>query len=267
MTAVHGIDFSGAQDAGDHIWLTRGRLDGGILRVHDVLPAAELPGGAQDRDAALAALRHLITASGRGAFGIDAPFGLPSKLVEDDGWHSFAAGFGDRFQDPEAFREACQAAGDQELRRVTDDETGTPMSPYNLRVYKQTYHVIRDVLAPLAEKGHARVLPVDDPTPGHPWLLEVCPAVTLEEEGIQEAYKGHGPDRREGRLRLLRQLEALHSISLPSRDLRARILEDPYGDALDSLVAAHAVARNVSDPSRLVPRGQGPYKLEGYVYV
>ncbi len=267
MTAVYGVDFSGAEDAGDHIWVTRGRLDGGILRVHDVSPATELPGGGQARDQALAGLRRMITDAGRGAFGIDAPFGIPAKLVKADGWHAFAAGFGDRFEDADAFREACQAAASDELRRVTDDEAGTPMSPYNLRIYKQTFHVIRDVLAPLAEDGTVHVLPMDEPEPGRPWLLEVCPAVTLAEEGIQEHYKGVGPDRREARLRLLRQLEALHSISLPSRDLRARILEDPGGDAIDSLIAAHAVARNVSDPSRLTPRGQGPYRLEGYVYV
>ena len=105
------------------------------------------------------------------------------------------------------------------------------------------------------------------PEPDKPWLLEVCPHVTLHHEGIYEPYKGTGPDRREARLRVLRALERLHSIRLDDREIRYAILEDAGGDALDSLVAAHAVARTVTDPSRVHPPAARDRGVEGYVYV
>ena len=79
--------------------------------------------------------------------------------------------------------------GRKELRRVTDIEARTPLSPYNRRIYKQTYYGIRDVIAPLIASGAACALPMQAAIPDRAWLLEICPASTLELMGLRESYK------------------------------------------------------------------------------
>jgi hypothetical protein len=133
MRQVYGVDFSGAADAGRRIWITRGVIDGGdCLRIEDCHRGADLPGSGMERDRCLAALRDFIVKERAGAFGLDFPFGLPRRLVEEASWLEFVLSFPKRHHSPEAFREACRAAtGGAELKRVTDRETGTPFSPYN----------------------------------------------------------------------------------------------------------------------------------------
>jgi hypothetical protein len=147
---IYGVDFSGAAKAGNKIWITSGVIEGKALRVEACHRAADLPGSSQDRDRCLAALRDFIRQGEASAFGLDFPFGLPRALIQEDCWEDFIFSFSNRYPDPEAFREACRAvAGGSELKRVTDRESHTPFSPYNIRLYRQTYFGIRDVLGPL----------------------------------------------------------------------------------------------------------------------
>lgn len=267
MRQIYGVDFSGAADAGKRIWITRGVIDGDCLRVEDCYQGADLPGSGVERDRCLAALRDFIAKERISAFGLDFPFGLPRRLVEEASWEEFVLSFPNRHHSPEAFREACRAViNGSELKRVTDRETGTPFSPYNLRLYRQTYFGIHDVLAPLVRERSARVLPMQSPVPDRPWLLEICPASTLKHESLYWPYKGKTREHRQGRERILEAIVEGAHLSLSS-SLGALILDDIGGDALDSVVAAIGVFRAFRE-SRNLALGMGDvYALEGFVYV
>ena len=148
---VYGVDFSGAADAGRKIWIAAGAADSGGPRVDECFRAEDLPGSGRDIHRCLAALREFVGQDEGSAFGFDFPFGLPAALIGEQGWMAFALSFGRRYPTPQPFRETCQrAANGRDLKRTTDRERRTPFSPYNLRVYRQTYFGIRDLLGPLA---------------------------------------------------------------------------------------------------------------------
>lgn len=153
-------------------------------------------------------------------------------------------------------------------KRVTDREAQTPFSPYNLRLYRQTYYGIRDVLHPLVRDRLACVLPMQSPLPGRPWILEVCPASTLKQEGLYlYGYKRATDESYSARMRIFEGIEATGTLRIPSRALRSKILDECNGDALDSVIAALAVFQVLRDPIRLAVESNDAYKIEGYVYV
>jgi hypothetical protein len=205
--AVHGIDFSGAQDAGRRIWIASGVTDGGRLAITECRPATELPGGGHGCDVALCALRSFIQRDGDGVFGLDFPFGLPRLLVAEPTWSEFVLAFGTRYPSAEAFRAACRTQSNRELRRQTDSEAKAPWCAWNWRLYRQTYHGIDAVLAPLLRSNLVRILPMEAPEVGFPWLLEICPASTIRRLGLARLpYKGPSRDHRAARKRILRDV-------------------------------------------------------------
>ncbi len=163
---VFGVDFSAARDAGNHIWVCRAHPGANGIRIESVDPLAELPGGAVHRDDALSALVQKVTESPRSAWGLDFSFALPAPVLETlapapRGYAQQLAMVA-RFEDADALRQRCsEACRDRELRRRADDEASTPFSPYNLRIYKQTYHGMVDVLRPLQGRPEVAVLPFD----------------------------------------------------------------------------------------------------------
>jgi hypothetical protein len=264
---VYGVDFSGAADAGKKIWITKGMIDGEALRIEACYQGADLPGSDVARDPCLAALRDFIARETDSAIGLDFPFGLPRELVKMDTWEDFAVSFPDCYASPEVFRETCRAATDgSELKRVTDRESHTPFSPYNIRLYRQTYFGISNVLAPVVRDQVACVLPMQTALPDKPWILEICPASTLKREYLYWPYKGKSHEHREGRARILAAIEQSAHLSL-SDALRSVILDDPGGDALDSVIAAFAVFRTLRNPAGVVAMWDSVYALEGCVYV
>jgi hypothetical protein len=265
---IHGVDFSGASDAGRRIWIASGELAGEGLRLDSCRPAEALPGSGRAREPCFAALRAFVAAEARAVFALDFPFALPAAMMPKGSWEAFALTFEERHADAEAFLAACRAAGEgRELWRATDRETKTPFSAYNLRIYRQTYYGIRDLLAPLVAAGRACVLPMQPPAPDRAWLLEICPAATLKQMGLYRSYKGVAPGRRESREHILTALEATGGLFLASRALHALLLDDPGGDALDSAVAAFTAARVLRRPEALAAALDPVYAREGYVYL
>lgn len=262
---IHGVDFSGAVDAGRKIWIATGVTEGGRLRIEECRRAEDLPGSARDRHRCLAALRDFVAGERACAFGLDYPFGLPRALVKEKSWEDFILSFPDRYADPEAFRRACRAAArGGELRRVTDRESRTPFSPYNLRLYRQTYFGIRELLYPLVREHLACVPPMQRLLPGRPWIFEICPASLLKREQLYLPYKGRSAGHRAARTRILRRMEKRVPLSFPTGALRSAVIHDPGGDALDSVIAACGTFRALRHPA---PLTNGAYALEGYVYV
>ena len=260
---VHGVDFSGAQNAWKLIWVASCVIDGDALRVEDCRPVAELPGSGRDLGGALTALRDFIAESKDCVFGLDFPFGLPRSLIQDEDWESFIRSFPNSYPSAGEFKRACfEAAGRKELKRLTDCESRTPFSPYNLRLYKQTYFGIRDVLVPLVHSEQVCVLPMQRPESGKAWVLEICPASSLRRRGLYGTkYKEKSPGPRHD---ILSAYETSTPLCIPKR-IRSRIVNDRGGDALDSVIAACAVFAALPNLARV--GREKVYALEGYVYV
>jgi len=215
-------------------------------------------------------------------FGLDFPFGLPRPLVKANTWEEFVRAFPGHYASAAEFREACRAVSRRpELKRVTDQETQTPLSVYNLRLFRQTFYGIRDVLRPLVQDQSACVLPMQQKLRGKPWLLEICPASTLKRLGecigrkLYVPYKGKKPGRRQARAHILAVLGNSGHVAIDDRCLRVvigdcvlrkRIVDECEGDALDSVIAALAVARALRCPDFPRPAWRPIYALEGYVY-
>jgi hypothetical protein len=275
-----GMDFSGAVDAGSKLWSAGGPFTESALQICELNPAARLPGGSPSLGPALAAVRDLVAAHPDAAFGCDFPFGLPHGLVPDPDWATFVGGFGERYARADDFRRECGSAtktlretlGTQskELRRVTDREAHTPFSPCNLRLYRQTYHGIRDLLAPLIADGRATVAPMQDLSATGAVLLEVCPASLIKRvvpawPDLRHPYKGKTSEHRAARERLLFWLEK-RGVRIADPTRRTTVVANAGGDALDAIIAAFVTWQVLISREGLARPARSEYRMEGYVY-
>jgi hypothetical protein len=252
---VAGVDFSGARNAGKLIWIGRGVVVDGALRLEDCFPASDLPGSGPDKDSALPALVNFISRETKSLIGFDFPFGLPAPLVAEKTWEKFIAAFPNNFESADAFRASCmEAANGKELKRRTDVETKTPFSAYNLRLYRQTYEGICNVLHPLISHDLARAIPTQPIQDGKPVLVEACPASLLKLENLYLSYKGPSPDAANARAAILDGLTARNLLEPPTPTLRKILLDNKGGDALDAVIAAIIALRARNDPTAVRPR-------------
>ncbi|WP_394698173.1 hypothetical protein [uncultured Methanolobus sp.] len=263
---IYGVDFSGAKDAGRKIWVSEGIAQAGKLVLLKCNPISELvPGKVKDRDVCLSALCDLIISNRKSVFGMDFPFSLPLQLMFGKDWYSFISDFPHEYQSADEFRKAMQTAGGKaELKRLTDVEVKAPFSIYNLWVFKQTYHGIRDVVHPLVMADKVCALPMQRPHEDKPWLMEICPASTLKSEGLYISYKGRSEKEKRTREYILDEM--LHKgISIPEA-LRETIIKNKDGDALDSLIAAYATFRSARKLDDVIGNLPDIYLREGYTF-
>ena len=270
---LHGVDFSGASDPGESIWLTTAEPTDDGLRVLECRSARETF-GATKRSEILAALRAFPDEGE--VMGVDASFGLPRPVLPEsvaasDDWRETVRWVAEAYAETDAL--AAQAdwkdrarqsdADGVELKRRTDGPIGAS-SPYSFITRYGTFHAMRDLLAPML--GSVSVPPmVSGGSDGHePTLIEVYPAGTLRDLGLPDrTYKEPGPEAREKRERILAGLLDW-GVELPET-FEEPVLGDSGGDALDSLVAAVATARAVA--SGFVVDEDRYDRVEGYIYV
>lgn len=285
---VHGVDFSGSAEPGEDIWLVSGRCpaegttdDDLELRVTAARPASEAF-GATARGPVLDGLRRFLrgehdAATAEQVTGLDCSFGLPATVIPDavaatGDWAATLAWVREAFADVDgrsfrtALKERARAsdADGVELKRATDGPTGAS-SPYSFITRYQTLHGLRELLGPLVEREAVAVPPMVPPgSVDRPALVEVYPAATLRHLGLPDRkYKGDQyPEARDRRERILDGLLG-HGVTLDGVS-RERLLADTGGDALDALVGAVAVARNL--PDLAVDRTRYD-PIEGYIYV
>lgn len=230
---IYGVDFSGARDAGRKIWLSSAQIDGDFMRIDALHRAAELF-GAVERAFIYPALADFIASSGESVWGLDFPFSLTRTQIRHSTWSAFAAQFAHDYPTPDDLYQGGKGHG----RRQTDLQAKTPFDPANLRIYRQTYFGIRDLLTPLALSGQAQVVPMMAYHPARPNLIEVCPASTLKRLNLYRPYKGRGDALQSARADLLDALHERHVIWTAAAEESA--LDDAEGDALDALIAAYA---------------------------
>lgn len=263
---IYGVDFSGARDAGRRIWIAQGVMRQEALLIVNLFQVRDLLNSGKDRESGLRALTKFIMKEKESIFGLDFPFGLPLSLVKEKTWHEFVRSFSENYTSPEEFIRLCKSeAGGKELKRLTDIEAKTPFSPYNLRLYRQTYFGIREVLGPLIQNNAACALPMQRPSPGKVWIIEICPASTLKMENLNVSYKGRGERHRIARVNILKHIERRGLLEITKSALHSTIVNDSGGDALDSVIAAFATFQSLKDGS--TPRKDCQHSLEGWVYV
>lgn len=251
---VHGVDFSGAVEAGKRIWIATGVVGEGSLRIVDLRRAEELSDFGAARTPCLAALRRFIADRPTSVFGLDFPFGLPETFIRSSCWSDFVTGFAATYATADDLRQCAH------VKRVTDRACGAPFAPGNLRMRAQTFFGIRDVLAPLVTEERACVLPMQYRRRDRPWVIEICPAVTLAREGLRlPRYKKRGQDAQASRAHILARL----GVAMPEH-VRAAATRDVGGDALDAIVAAYATARALASgfETDLLPE----HLLEGFIF-
>ncbi|MFZ5447126.1 MAG: hypothetical protein ACOZFS_00610 [Thermodesulfobacteriota bacterium] len=269
-TAIYGIDFSGAVYAGRKIWITLAMIKGEVLEIKDCFRGLSLPNSGKRLHDCLAALVTFIASHKNSIFGLDFPFGLPCAIAEHFGcktWTGFIYSFPAKFNGPHEFQHECkQVFGRPEAKRTTDIESKTPFSPYNLRLFKQTYFGITGVLYPLLKNGGAWVIPMQEIIGDRSLILEICPRSTLVREKIADKkYKGKTKEHWQNRRHILNRLSE-KNVAIPENLFRL-ICGDIEGDALDSAIAAYAVGNSLLNPTFPFPPGwKREYAIEGYVY-
>jgi hypothetical protein len=238
---IFGLDFSAAKDPGDKIWISQGHLKKDKIVFEYTESAKSLWGNLRSKEGYYEKIRNLVLETPSGVFGMDFSFNLPEDCLDGASWNDFISNFHKNFSNAEYFRKYClEMTGGREKRRKVEVEMGAPLSPYNLWIYKQTYHGMRDILAPLMDS--VSIIPYTPVIPGIPWLLEVYPGLILKERNIYIPYKGNKNEPTKSRNRTL-MVEELTSKSLDGLDLEVdescieNMKKNAGGDALDSFMA------------------------------
>ena len=188
------------------------------------------------------------------AFVANAPTIVRMYSEQEEGPCAMAAwlaGFGS----PRLWRSESRQRDRREPKRVCDEAFRTPMAPMNLRVFKQTFTLIAELLRPLADAG-VRIEPVQAAT-SNVTVCEGCPASVLRLKGWPDhGYKGQGEPPRRVRADLLQRLQKRERLELP-RELASAAEADPEGDLLDAILL-------VTDPLQWVPPSEA--RVEGWIY-
>ncbi len=219
------------------------------------------------RATALPALVRHLRGLGPAIVGCDFPFSLPERFVAPDDWRGFVIGFPGRYRTAEAFRDSCRTAtGGREVRRLCDVEAKVPFGAWNLRLYRQTWHGIAELLRPLLLAGDVAVLPMDPPDENRLWLAEICPASFLKRIKLYAPYKGRAAAHGAMRTEILSRLVADRLLAAPEPAVERIVLDDPGGDALDAVIAAVATWRNWREGVLAGSARNSTEAVEGRVY-
>lgn len=266
--SIIGVDFSAAKYAGLHIWLACGEWMQDCLRVHAILPVAQLttPPALSRLEALQRLVQFLIQHRPR-AMGLDFPFCLPKSLNPDESLVAFILNFSWRFPDLTAFERFRQPHCRQgEPKRLTDQEARAPFSPLNLRIYRQTYFGIRDLLGPLLRTGHFCIPPIQPADPYRSWLLEVCPASLLKKENLYHPYKGKLLEHIQQRRTIVQHFLRFKAIQLDTPDILELMIADAGGNALDSFLALWITFQTLQQGKVANTRWNETYRKEGRIF-
>ncbi|HEY2587758.1 MAG TPA: hypothetical protein VGI81_18575 [Tepidisphaeraceae bacterium] len=274
--SVYGVDFSGAKLAGENIWIAQMDVRRGAAELVELSRLRSLCGAAE-RGPALAHLVERIARSERALWGMDFPFGLPIEVLPDGcRWPEQLAHVSE-WDDAYALGEECvrrarALGGPMHIRRTTDDDARTPFDCYHYRIIYQTYHGMRDVLAPLARVAGTAILPFHYRrlSKARRVVVESCPGSTLKRLGLphQNYKQPAGGPLTARRLRTRRAiLEGLARFVRISPSQRNVIMRNGGGDALDAVIAAVGAAHGFDAADHQAIARHPRYPREGRLYV
>jgi hypothetical protein len=252
---LHGVDFSGADSGGSHkirvatraVRGTRGappktgapaRMGGRARDAGLRSEASETTVERMDRRGLLDRIRASATDGNVHFWRIDAPVGMPMSTLESHevrgDWLAVAEWM-ESFGGARPWRAALRSIERTEPRRVADHDARTPMAPMNLRVFKQTWTLVCEVLLPLAREGQVSIEPMRPLRGATVSVGEGCPASVLQRRGWpSRAYKGQGEPPQRVREEILRRLRGAGVRT--SAAVERQAAEDIEGDIVDALV-------------------------------
>ncbi len=254
---LHGVDFSGADSGGSHkirvaTRVTRGTRGAPMqpssapragARGRDGGPRSEAPETTVERMDRRGLLERIRASAADGSlhfWRIDAPVGLPMSTLASHGlggdWRTVAEWM-ESFGGARPWRAALRSADRTEPRRMADSDARTPMAPMNLRVFKQTWTLVCEVLLPLAREGTVSIEPMMPVRGATVSVGEGCPASVLQRRGWpSRAYKGKGEPPQRVREEILRRLRGAGVRT--SAAVQRQAAEDTEGDMVDALILA-----------------------------
>ena len=215
---MHGVDFSGS-DAGGEAGIRVATRQAGSEGVVDRIERIDRAG-----------LRRRIIAGletgDQHRWLIDAPFGIPLATLEACGieatWEATVRWMAS-FDSPRDWRRGVRSMTRKEPRRVADRNSWTPLASMNLRIFKQTWTAMVELLVPLAAAG-VRVEPLAGPVGSNVVVAEGCPASLLKRAGDSaRGYKGRTEGNRQRRNEIL---------SIARSDWGLRVAEEAASQAL-----------------------------------
>ena len=265
---IFGIDYSGSLQASKKIWICEAEFFKNEININSVYSIFD-KFKIKSREETNYQIISLIKNNPDGVFGFDFPFSLPIRAIQNLSWKEFIINFDKTYKSENEFRNKLRKLFNfKDIKRKCDITSKTPFSPYNLRIYRQTYYGITEILKPLLLLNSTSVLPFDKTESKKSIIMEVCPAslMKIRKETIKwpGSYKGKKEVHRENRMKILDIL--LSHLNLKFLDLKNQefILNDAEGDALDSLICVICALRGLSYPELSVKDEN--YMLEGYVY-
>ena len=222
---LHGVDFSGAENGGLH-----------KIRVASWKSPTEIVVERADRKMLVRMILDSAKSDQNHLWRIDAPAGIPLQTIRAHGiaenWLA-SAQWSAQFGSPRAWSTKLREVSREEPRRKTDSESRTPMAPMNLRVFKQTWTFMCEVLLPLQSAGIS-ISPMAL-TGSRVTVCEGCPSSVLQRLGWPaKGYKGEGEPPSRVRALIARRLE---ETGIPiSKVMMQKIIEDTEGDLLDAII-------------------------------
>lgn len=222
---LHGVDFSGADNGGLH-----------KIRIASWKSPTEITVERADRKMLVRMILESAKSEQNHLWRIDAPVGLPIQTIRAHGieetWLA-SAQWSAQFGSPRAWRTKLREVSREEPRRKTDAEARTPMAPMNLRVFKQTWTLMCEVLLPLHAAGIS-ISPMAN-TGSRTTVCEGCPSSVLQRLGWPaKGYKGEGVPPSRVRALIARRLE---ETGIPiSKVMMQKIIDDTEGDLLDAII-------------------------------
>lgn len=264
---IIGVDFSGAKAPADKIWVTLCHYDGRELEIMESFSMKAYGSTGMSRETAYAALVGFLAEQHDARIGMDFPFSIPLQAGQHFSWRRWIQEFPGLYPTAEAFRYyLLQQFGYREVKRTPEKDAKVPFAVNNLRLYKQSYFGIKNVLRPLLDMGDFSVFPFWQSPNSTNKLYEACPSCTLKHRlnnvsaGKYKGPKSHQETYREGILQQLYQLIPFHDVYR----VQDKLVKAKGGDALDSLITVYSVLLGLADFSGTTDL---PYDMqrEGYI--
>jgi hypothetical protein len=272
-----GVDFSGAKQAGDFIWvaeLAPTRRGFSLTSLQSLTTLS----GSSERAVALSHLVDRVLATEQALWGFDFPFGFPVELFPHgtawsdqfaflEGWEDDAYGCG-----LECVRRATRLFRRKHIMRTSDTEARTPFDSFHYRLIYQTLFGMRDVVNPLRLTRGTAVLPFQyrKLARAKRVVVECCPGSVLKRVKVpHQNYKqpAGGPLTRKRRLTRHAILDWLGGEVRINDRFRKVMMRNPGGDAMDAVIAAVGTARAMATADHRAIARHPRYPHEGHVYV
>jgi hypothetical protein len=253
-----GIDFSGAKEPLSNLWTALGREEEGGLTIVSLRPHAFR----QDLCSYVADGWRSSMGAGdddRILWGADFPFGLPADAAAhvcgERRWARLLDWIADRPADE------VRDSVPEEMRGARLTDTGGAMSPFDLRLYKQTTEGIR-WLQQLRDSAEIAVFPQQPLDDAPTALIEVYPSAAAHELGLPRRRAPSRPGEIRARAAALRTFLRFAD---PGDEAIAVVLEDAW-DATLACLTAWLAREDLHQPFRASDHPRDTIELEGWIY-